>query len=898
MIRRLTASFLILSVLLLSYFFYVNKTRIKATEDKVDSLQSDYYEMYDMSEYTLDDVPDYILSAITSNGNNAEYISDENAGDIYSLTVVNSDESKSRFTYNLPIKYIENGEIRFKKPNITESKYKKFAYENTQNNIKSYFPSDIREGVEVSYNNYKVIMKPKSGMSKYITNDFVYIKDTCTLEYLDVFPGKVDIQYITTPSGLKENIILHKYSGQNIFYFNVSFENLKPAVMEGEAIPLLDSETGEIALVLGQIDARDAYEVDAQQQHTSIKGSLKLIHLGQNDYSLSVEIDRGFLEDKSTVYPVTIDPSIIIYNDNIIDTSVYSEKPDQPYFYASSYLVVGDHGDSYGDSISFVKVNTVQYNKDIDPNQITSVYFHVRESSGKTNSSVIEVHDTFYTWDQNTLTYRNKPSTYNFNDSYSKTISSSGWYDFEITGLFKAWLKNELVQGGWSHEYGFALRARDASYSSKHFSSANHPTEAPCFIINYVDDSISSGVYYLQAEHSGMNMDVNQDTKYVIQYPFHGCANQQFRIQYHRDGYYKIRSEAFEPKYISGNPGYLNVESLSTNRINISLNNTSGDWLLFKIIPNNDGTYRLMNKWGGNKSKAITVHSAYLNQEEYVGASNQKFRLIKSNDYIFSKVNELHSLAKQYESNSTKANKLVLQYMRRERYEGFKWIVTAGGIDQNFVTYVDSRNPTLAFLTNQLYVYDIANKVDFNHLIATMNAILHDTMPLNVAEHVIDDLAGWAGDLQQMTNQVLKQTNFSNDISTIMDKTLSLLKGNESNSSFSKPDLNADLDATYLAPRMNSTELLGNQLSSYYRTTFSKRLENFLGDNINIRQMILEDSVFYLSSMFSSVYISLPPPYGGRYYPLILDYDVSSIQASCIARAFTDYLFDEFSIYD
>ncbi len=106
----------------------------------------------------------------------------------------------------------------------------------------------------------------------------------------------------------------------------------------------------------------------------------------------------------------------------------------------------------------------------------------------------------------------------------------------------------------------------------------------------------------------------------------------------------------------------------------------------------------------------------------------------------------------------------------------------------------------MQFLKNELFLYDIDGRgepVDFRHMVATLNGLRYDT-PLPVKESIFDDLCGWAGDLQQLTADVLENVDDASD------------------SVFSLSDVNADFDAINFNLELTTTELLGNQLNDYY----------------------------------------------------------------------------------
>lgn len=141
-------------------------------------------------------------------------------------------------------------------------------------------------------------------------------------------------------------------------------------------------------------------------------------------------------------------------------------------------------------------------------------------------------------------------------------------------------------------------------------------------------------------------------------------------------------------------------------------------------------------------------------------------------------IEDLCELASDYESNFNDSQKLVLDYIRAGKYNDHEylgagnWENTSGKVDKDFIEYVDEKNPEIR---NYLYSKDkndtkyikdpiSGSLIDFSHLAATFSAYLFDTNGLkmwlashyptskypNYSEDDIDNLAGWAGDLQSM----------------------------------------------------------------------------------------------------------------------------------------------------
>ncbi len=472
------------------------------------------------------------------------------------------------------------------------------------------------------------------------------------MAYTDVFGENVSLEYFSTLNGVKENIILAEYSGKNTFSFIIDTDGLVPEKMSGDSIPLLDPETGEMKLYIGQINAKDSYTGDNENDdtHFTLYNSLELEQIGNKAdvYKLTIVVDREFLESETTVYPVTIDPTVSMAATNMSDAPVFSGYPTRNY-YTNEYNMVGYHGSSYKEAISYVKLNTLSSYKYINPQKINLAYYRVYEGSGKTSTATINLYDTVSTWNDTTITYNNKPS-FAGNAASSQTISSSGWYLFSITSLFKNWLQGTLGEGGFSHNYGFALSASTTGVSSRHFCSANSANYLPTIVVQYSEDtSIADGAYYIKSKYSNLYLDTEQNASAngnVIQYGFHGNDNQVWVVKHQSDGYYKLYSPWYDETKC------LDVTSNPTqNGSNVDVyDDGDGDYLLFKLVSNNDGSYRIISKWSGNQKVLdvcgpSTAATANIQIWEYLNVDQQK--------WYFEPVSNGAAIAFRYDNSDT-----------------------------------------------------------------------------------------------------------------------------------------------------------------------------------------------------------------------------------------------------
>ncbi len=244
----------------------------------------------------------------------------------------------------------------------------------------------------------------------------------------------------------------------------------------------------------------------------------------------------------------------------------------------------------------------------------------------------------------------------------------------------------------------------------------------------------------------------------------------------------------------------------------------------------------------------------------------------------------LSALAGEYGSNGSEysANELVLQYIRKYRYDNSNWDIVAGKIDWNFINYVNDKTDILsAYFKTDMTIYDpyTGEGVDFVHLAATLNGLIYDTKYSDAGlrgrfgEDVIDDLCGWAGDLQTLTIDVITGTQYSNDYGTLYNKASELM--GSSTSDFSMADLFADADAYNIYHTLNGNSL-AESVRAYYRGGNQSRFHDFAGSNYT---ELGQRAAAY-------AYNGIVP------YPLLEGYKVTENQAIAVGTAYADFVWN------
>ena len=207
------------------------------------------------------------------------------------------------------------------------------------------------------------------------------VEKTTALNYLSNFDRAVSIKYTPTSTGLKEEIILNQYTGQNSFDFLLSTGSLVPEMAEDNSIQLKDPATGTIVATIPTGTMYDSFtgEVgDQNETHVSHDIAYSISPMeNPGEYKLTLTVDDAFLKNESTVYPVYIDPSVIdfTYSSQVWDTNYRSDYPSTDCSGWAEMRLGHDGASSYEVGYIYYR-NLVSY---LQGNTINSAYMHAVE---------------------------------------------------------------------------------------------------------------------------------------------------------------------------------------------------------------------------------------------------------------------------------------------------------------------------------------------------------------------------------------------------------------------------------------------------------------------------------------------------------------------------------------
>jgi len=405
--------------------------------------------------------------------------------DAYSKTYVLPDGSYQYVGYAEPIHYKDSTGSYVEINNaITDSvKRDDYKYTNTANLWNAYFSEKLNNGdaVMLTSGKYNVsfslaeqpcttavvkatdISNTKSALSAYHQK---LSADNRAVIYRDVAEN-VDIAYTVQTGALKEDIILKSKDTPSVYRFRLTANGL--TIQQVDDTISLCTATGEEVFSFAPLFMEDANGKRSEKvslTYTSVK----------NGYELTVSADTTFLNAKNTVYPVVIDPSIMVTgSSNTYDTCVDQQYPSSNYYLSESLWTGGALGTNA--MRTYLKFN---FPTDFTPNQVTYAYIYLLKKDYQTPT--IKAYPVTSDWSSSSVTWNNKPD-------YDSTIytpevynSTGNWYRLNVTNILKCWLNNAFPN------YGLVLKEPNENLSAqktKFYSSDAPSPNKPELVIGY-----------------------------------------------------------------------------------------------------------------------------------------------------------------------------------------------------------------------------------------------------------------------------------------------------------------------------------------------------------------------------------------------------------------------------
>lgn len=486
-------SLVLVLAILFNTTFYVSATSVDATKTAQSSAE-------------LNPKPAIVLSSITDKDG---YLTDDALINLESLPyeeekykdiIDNGDGTKTLKLFTEPIKYEnEDGVFEVIDNSITfvDGKDGSKQYKNKASDIQVVMSDNLDQSnaIEMSFDDYSIGFKPlelfkENGKSttemSFINTPNLYIgeqknetldetKKNESVEYSKTFNTDASIKITPNSTGVKEDIIFNTMPNEKEFAYELTVANAVPVLRKDGNLYFIDLEKG---LLVAAIASPFMYDSSLETKE-SYDIAVKLEKTGENTYKYTLIPDRKFLEDKTTVYPVVLDPSVNTTSSMLHDTFISSLYSGNNYYNDPS-LKIG-FCPTYSVSRGLIKIN--QFPSEVLPGSgyaVTNVQYCAYQDYAGTSNVRMDVHNISTYWDVTTVKYSNKPTLGSLINS--QYVANVGMYYWDVTAYAQGWINGTVPN------YGIYLKiVNEAANYYKRFNSSNNATLPNYFAFTIVD---------------------------------------------------------------------------------------------------------------------------------------------------------------------------------------------------------------------------------------------------------------------------------------------------------------------------------------------------------------------------------------------------------------------------
>ncbi len=264
--------------------------------------------LYDLPVHYKDESGNYI----DYDNRLEEYtVSDEAVSSFADLPDENNDCGTNYLDETIPSQTNENNGIdETTTENHTEYKVKKsnldvrFSNKTKEHNMVKFGKGQYKISWGFSDTNRSSINIESSQESHQSGNDsFLNVPNlTQTVSYNNAYDG-VDLQYIISSNGIKENIILQNAEAKKSYLIEYRFQKLTPVQKDSKTIILQNNKNEEVYRLSAPV-------MTDHSGATNTEISLTLIEQKNNKFTVLLSVDESWVTAPERSFPIVIDPDI------------------------------------------------------------------------------------------------------------------------------------------------------------------------------------------------------------------------------------------------------------------------------------------------------------------------------------------------------------------------------------------------------------------------------------------------------------------------------------------------------------------------------------------------------------------------------------------------------------
>ncbi len=282
------------------------------------------------------------------------------------------------------------------------------AYEAKDYPISFNYQSAKKSNIQIVENNEEL-----AGNDAFLTLPNV----TQEVLYENVFTD-VDLQYIVSPDGLKENIILKSKRAQNKFTVNYNIGKLKAEVVDEHTINLMADN--EIIYIINA-----PYMIDGNGERSD-SVTLNVDKNKNGKLRINIVVDNGWLQDDKRAYPVKVDPAIFENNEKTIDGVCVT----------NGTVSESDFNLSYNGSYVLLNIGTVESDSFVDHVALAELHLPIISNSS-TSSTRVYLKRVSEAWiNESEEIIKTNPQTDDAVVDYENVSKTANKLDFDITRVY------------------------------------------------------------------------------------------------------------------------------------------------------------------------------------------------------------------------------------------------------------------------------------------------------------------------------------------------------------------------------------------------------------------------------------------------------------------------------
>ena len=540
------------------------QTEMSATKETITA--EDTVKSETQATLRMTDLPENIQSIIPEDKKDASiylYASEKSVdgelddAELYTIRTEDPTTGEGKLiVHSTPVKYIDsNGDLKYINTGMEEISTKQltrsdYLYKNSANSFTVEFANTASKGI--NFNDAFTLEAKTNALSK--AGQLGASDGHGKITYPEAFGSDTKIEYINTEGGIKENIILEKYTGQNRFEFTFRSDTHTPILANNGANILIATKDNlkNIEYRFLSLYAYDSYiptneENTSEFRHMNEDLYYELAANTDGSYTVTVVVPEEYLTHPEIVYPVTIDPSMSYVSNptRAEDTFVDQSTPNSQSNDSLDYIRFGKkNGYKLYGFQKFTTLPNLPSGANISGAYITFTFRNGQNTP--TAASGVQMKSRVISsalWSESSVTWNNKPTG-------STTKTSSFVYNGSYLSYFNVDLDDEVRDwySGLLTNYGISFTYSNEDYNDYNsvVSSEGDLDRSPRLTIEYQLTGLSSGeYYYIRNANSGLYLTVLDDSSSVgtglVQSYFVGSHAQQFRLQYnHARGDYLI----------------------------------------------------------------------------------------------------------------------------------------------------------------------------------------------------------------------------------------------------------------------------------------------------------------------------------------------------------------------